>query len=61
MTYLFLLLYVGMMSSTIKEEMKSNPRLTKSKEEFIQIMADLNLPYPKKIDFAVPRNLVCGV
>lgn len=26
-----------------------NPRLTKSKEEFVKIMKELNLPYPKQI------------
>ena len=53
--------YKGMMSSTVQEEKTLNPRLTKSVEEFTKIMAELNLPYPKKIDFAVPRNLKCGV
>jgi sulfur dioxygenase len=37
-----------------------NPRLTKSLEEFQTIMANLNLPYPKKIDASLPRNLKCG-
>ncbi len=31
------------------EEKQFNPRLTKTKEEFIKIMDNLNLPYPKKI------------
>ena len=26
-----------------------------------RIMENLNLPYPKKIDVAVPGNMVCGV
>lgn len=40
---------VGQMNSTIGEEKKHNPRLTKSREEFVQIMADLKLCYPKQI------------
>jgi hypothetical protein len=27
----------------------------------VQLMADLNLPYPKKIDQALPANFVCGI
>jgi hypothetical protein len=30
-------------------------------DEFVEIMSNLNLPYPKKIDQALPRNLVCGI
>ena len=50
------------MMSTIGEEKRLNPRLGagKTKEEFVQIMKDLNLPYPKKIDASLPRNLKCG-
>jgi len=47
--------------STVEEERRFNPRLTKSKEEFAQIMAGLGLPYPKKMDVAVPANMVCGI
>lgn len=36
-------------------------RLTKTREEFVEIMQNLNLPYPKKHDVAVPANLMCGV
>ena len=43
------------------EEKTYNPRLTKPLEEFVSIMENLNLPYPKKIDQAVPANMVCGV
>ena len=53
--------YKGRMSSTVGEEKRFNPRLTKSKAEFIEIMANLNLPYPKKIDASLPANLVCGI
>ena len=43
------------------EEKQHNPRLTKSKEEFIALMAGLGLPYPKKIDESLPANMVCGL
>jgi len=52
--------YNGMLVSTIGEEKRLNPRLGKGKEEFINIMNNLNLAYPKKMDVAVPANLVCG-
>lgn len=49
--------------STIAQEKKRNPRLggERSLEEFREIMANLNLPYPKFIDYAVPGNRQCGV
>lgn len=55
--------YKGRFSSTIGTEVETNPRLgkDKSKDEFLEIMANLNLSYPKKIDVAVPANLRCGV
>jgi sulfur dioxygenase len=53
--------YTGRTASTIGEERTYNPRLTKSKEEFVDIMANLNLPYPCKFDASVPANLVCGL
>eukprot|EP00599_Poterioochromonas_sp_BG-1_P006054 CAMPEP_0173134862 /NCGR_PEP_ID=MMETSP1105-20130129/1547_1 /TAXON_ID=2985 /ORGANISM="Ochromonas sp., Strain BG-1" /LENGTH=380 /DNA_ID=CAMNT_0014046747 /DNA_START=134 /DNA_END=1276 /DNA_ORIENTATION=+ len=53
--------YKGLTQSSIGEEKTLNPRLTKTREEFIQIMANLNLPKPKKIDEAVPANKVCGL
>lgn len=53
--------YLGQTVSTVGEERKFNPRLTKSLDEFVNIMDNLNLPKPKKIDIAVPANLVCGV
>lgn len=55
--------YKGRLSSTIGDEKKTNPRLGggKAKEEFVDIMNNLNLAYPKKIDVAVPANLRCGV
>ncbi len=49
--------------SSIAQEKKRNPRLgqDKSLEAFKQIMADLDLPYPTFIDYAVPGNQQCGV
>ncbi|GAA6220445.1 persulfide dioxygenase ETHE1, mitochondrial [Lates japonicus] len=53
--------YLGQTVSTVGEERKFNPRLTKSLEEFVKIMNNLNLPKPSKIDISVPANLVCGL
>jgi sulfur dioxygenase len=49
--------------SSIKQEKARNPRLGggKSLDEFKTIMATLNLPYPKFIDYAVSGNKLCGV
>lgn len=52
--------YRGHTVSTIGEEKRLNPRLTKSRDEFIAFMNDLKLPDPKKMMEAVPRNLKCG-
>jgi hypothetical protein len=50
----FFLLPRGQLESTVAEEMEFNPRLSKSLEEFVEIMNNLNLPYPKKIgEFAL--------
>ncbi|KAF8068169.1 Ethe1 [Scenedesmus sp. PABB004] len=53
--------YKGRTASSIGEERAHNPRLTKSRAEFVAIMAGLGLPYPKQIDRAVPANLRCGI
>lgn len=55
--------YTGRHVSSIAQEKARNPRLGggKSLAEFQQIMAALNLPYPKFIDHAVPGNRGCGV
>jgi glyoxylase-like metal-dependent hydrolase (beta-lactamase superfamily II) len=49
--------------SSIAQERHRNPRLGQGKtlEEFREIMANLNLPYPTFIDHAVPGNRRCGV
>ena len=54
--------YQGRWVSSIKQERTKNPRLTgKSREQFIEIMENLNLPNPKLIDEAVPANRYCGL
>ena len=55
--------YMGRTSGIIGNEKETNPRLGKgkTKNQFIDIMANLNLSYPKKIDRAVPANMRCGV
>jgi sulfur dioxygenase len=55
--------YRGLTSSTIGTEKRWNPRLGggKSKEQFKKIMSELKLAYPKKIDVAVPANMVSGL
>jgi sulfur dioxygenase len=53
--------YKGLTVSTIGEEKQFNPRLAgKNRDEFIALMANLNLPNPKKIMEAVPANQRCG-
>jgi sulfur dioxygenase len=49
--------------STIAQERARNPRLggERTLEDFVRLMAELNLPYPKFIDHAVPGNKSCGV
>lgn len=49
--------------SSIAQEKQRNPRLGRGKtlDEFRTIMANLNLPYPTFIDYAVPGNRQCGV
>ncbi|XP_072384022.1 persulfide dioxygenase ETHE1, mitochondrial [Diabrotica undecimpunctata] len=53
--------YKGMTVTSVAEEKQFNPRLTKSLEEFVRIMNNLNLSYPKQIDKALPANKVCGM
>jgi glyoxylase-like metal-dependent hydrolase (beta-lactamase superfamily II) len=54
--------YHNLTVSTIKQEMALNARLGghKSADEFIHIMENLNLAYPKYIDEALPANQACG-
>ena len=48
--------------TTVGQEKARNPRLGKgrSKADFVALMNGLDLPYPRKIDFAVPGNEQCG-
>jgi glyoxylase-like metal-dependent hydrolase (beta-lactamase superfamily II) len=54
--------YRGRKASSIGAERRSNARLGggRSQAEFVALMAALGLPYPKKIDVAVPANRRCG-
>ncbi|MDJ0675792.1 MAG: MBL fold metallo-hydrolase [Calothrix sp. MO_167.B42] len=53
--------YRGQTVSTIGEERKFNPRFAdKSRNEFMQLMDNLNLPMPQKIMEALPANQHCG-
>lgn len=54
--------YNGRTSTTVKEERTYNPRLGdgKREEDFVGYMENLGLPHPKKMEHAVPANLVCG-
>lgn len=48
--------------STILQEKKLNPRFAgQTKESFVDLMSNLDLPHPKKIMEAVPANMVCGL
>jgi len=50
--------YNGNKNSTIENEKNNNPRLqVSSKEEYAEIMDNLNLANPNMIDVAVPANL----
>lgn len=55
--------YQGNTVSTIKQEIAKNSRLGggRTREEFIAIMRDLKLAYPKFIDKALPANQSCGL
>lgn len=54
--------YNGRWISTIEQERTRNPRLAgKTKDEFVEIMDNLNLPLPKLINAAVPANQLCGL
>jgi len=54
--------YQGCRVSSVAQEKAINARLAgKSREAFIDIMMNLNLPKPKLIDIAVPANRRCGL
>ncbi len=54
--------YQGRTHSTIGWEKRENARVAgKAEAEFVEIMNNLNLPRPKRIDEAVPANLTSGL
>ena len=55
--------YNGRWVSSIAQERQRNPRLggDRTIDDFVDLMARLDLPYPKFIDYAVPGNRACGV
>jgi sulfur dioxygenase len=54
--------YKGWIVSTIGEEKINNPRLEPpTKDAFIELMDNLDLPDPKMMDVAVPANRACGM
>ena len=54
--------YKGDTVSTIGEEKRYNPRLqVKSVDDYVALMASLNLPNPKMMDVAVPSNMKIGL
>lgn len=54
--------YKGQSVSTIGWERQHNARLAhRSKDDFVSLMAQLNLPKPKLIDIAVPANRNLGL
>ena len=54
--------YEGRALTTVGQEKRRNPRLgaSRSKDEFIRIMRELELPFPKKMEYAVAGNERCG-
>ena len=55
--------YYGFTASTVKEEKLFNNRLGngKTEDEFVEIMANLDLALPRKIKESVPGNTNCGL
>ncbi len=55
--------YQGRWVSSIAQERRRNPRLggDRTLEDFVELMENLKLPYPKFIDHAVPGNRQCGL
>lgn len=55
--------YYGFTASTVKEEKQFNNRLgnAKTEDEFVEIMANLDLALPKRINESVPGNINCGL
>ena len=54
--------YEGRCVSTVGQEKARNPRLkdSRSEEDFVALMNQLDFPDPKKMSFSVPANELCG-
>jgi sulfur dioxygenase len=55
--------YRGRTVTTVAEERRFNPRLgdAQTLEQFVALMGRLDLPYPRRMDEALPANLASGV
>ena len=55
--------YRGHLASSVGEELAHNPRLNERvlEDDFVEMMAQLDLSDPKMMDVAVPANTACGV
>jgi glyoxylase-like metal-dependent hydrolase (beta-lactamase superfamily II)/rhodanese-related sulfurtransferase len=55
--------YRGRTASSVGEERRWNPRLRleRSLSDFVKLMGELKLAYPRKIDLALPANAHCGI
>jgi sulfur dioxygenase len=55
--------YKGRTVTTVAEERRFNTRLSDARaaEDFVALMRSLNLPYPRRIDEALPANMASGV
>lgn len=55
--------YKGRTVTTVGEERRLNPRLgdDRTEAEFVDIMSHLALPYPRRMDSALPLNVRCGL
>lgn len=55
--------YSGRTRTTVGEEKRWNPRLgaNRSREDFVDLMNNLNLDMPKRINEAVPANMNVGI
>jgi sulfur dioxygenase len=54
--------YRGLTVTSVAEERRFNPRLGGEigEDDFAGYMKNLGLPHPRRIDVAVPANLMCG-
>jgi glyoxylase-like metal-dependent hydrolase (beta-lactamase superfamily II)/rhodanese-related sulfurtransferase len=55
--------YKGRTVTTVREERNFNPRLGggRTEDQFVSIMDELDLAYPRMLDVAVPANMRCGL